>query len=72
MGGLDDHVEDIIALVGKERNVMEGDDRSALFDIDVMLWWGVGESTGADVREISRNLSNVLGAPRTQGELCGR
>jgi hypothetical protein len=35
---LDDHVEDAIALVSEERNVMEGrDDRAVLLDEDTML-----------------------------------
>lgn len=40
-GDLDNHVEDAIALIGKERNVMEGGyDVSVAFKIDTMFWWG--------------------------------
>ena len=45
-GDLDNHVEDAIALVGKEGNVVEGgDDGSVLFSIYAMFCWRVGEST---------------------------
>jgi len=38
-GDLDNHVEDAIALVGKERNVVEGgDDGSVLFWVNAMFW----------------------------------
>jgi len=38
-GHLDDHVEDALALVGEERNVVEGrDDRAILLDVDAMLY----------------------------------
>ena len=44
---LDNHVEDAIALVGKERNVVEwGDDGSILFRVDAMFWWRADESAG--------------------------
>jgi len=37
-GDLDNHVEDATALIGKERDVMEGgDDGSVLFRIDAMF-----------------------------------
>ena len=37
-GDLDDHVEDTIVLVGKERNVVKrGDDGSIMFGIDAMF-----------------------------------
>ena len=38
-GDLDDHVEDAIALIGEERDVVErGDDLAVLFDVDAMFW----------------------------------
>ena len=40
-GDLDNHVEDAVALIGKERNVVEGgDDGSIVFRIYTMFWWG--------------------------------
>ena len=45
-GDLDNHVEDAIALIGKERNVVEGrDDLSVVFRVDAMFWDGGGESS---------------------------
>lgn len=39
-GDLDNHVEDAIALISKERNVVEGgDDASTVFRVDTMFWW---------------------------------
>ena len=36
---LDDHVEDAVVLVSKERDVVEGrDDRAILLDEDTMVW----------------------------------
>lgn len=38
-GDLDDHVEDAIALIGEERDVVErGDDLAVVFDVDAMFW----------------------------------
>ena len=38
-GDLDNHVEDAIALIGKERDVVEGrNDRSVFFEIDTVFW----------------------------------
>ena len=38
-GDLDDHVEDAIALIGEERDVVEwGDDLAVVFDVDTMFW----------------------------------
>jgi hypothetical protein len=40
-GDLYNHVEDAIALIGKERNVVEGgNDASVVFGVDAMFWWG--------------------------------
>ena len=48
-GDLDNHVEDAMALVGKERNVVEGgDDGSVLFGVDAMLWRWVSQTDGHD------------------------
>jgi len=63
-GDLDNHVEDAIALVGKERNVVEGrDDGSVLFRIDAMVE-GVGstDDTGRKLRNHWR------GGKETSGE----
>jgi len=52
-GDLDNHVEDAVALVGKEGNVVEGgDDGSVLFGIDAMVE-GVGGTD--DTRRELRN-----------------
>ena len=38
-GDLDNHVEDAIALIGKERDVVEGrDDSSTVFRVDAVFW----------------------------------
>ena len=48
-GDLDNHVEDAMALVSKERNVVEGgDDGSVLFGVDAMLWGWVSQTDGHD------------------------
>jgi len=68
-GDFDNHVEDAIALVGKERNVVEGgDDGSVLFWIYAMFWREVVNKPATDVREIVRNLPKVWGAPTTRVE----
>jgi len=63
-GDLDDHVEDAMALVGKERNVVEGgDDGSVLFRVDAMFE-GVGSTD--DTRRELRN--HRRGGKETSGE----
>ena len=38
-GDLDDHVEDAIALIGEERDVVErGDDLAIVLDVDAVFW----------------------------------
>jgi len=71
-GDLDNHVEDAIALVGKERNVVEGgDDGSVLFWIDTMLWREMVSQLATDVCGIVRDLPKVWGAPTTRVENSG-
>jgi len=68
-GDLDNHVEDTIALVGKERNVVEGgDDGSVLFWIYTMFWQELVNQLATDIREIVRNVPKVWGAPTTRVE----
>jgi hypothetical protein len=69
-GDLDNHVEDAIALVGKERNVVEwGDDGSILFRIDAMFWRGADESTGNGCpRDHPRPTESVWGTDDTRRE----
>jgi len=63
-GDFDNHVEDAIALVGKERNVVEGgDDGSVLFRVDAMFE-GVGSTD--DTRRELRN--HRRGGKETSGE----
>ena len=72
-GDLDNHVEDAIALVGKERNVVEGgDDGSVLFRVDAMIWCKLVSLLATDLHEIIRNVPKVLGAPTTRGENSGK
>jgi hypothetical protein len=71
-GDLDDHVEDAIALVGEERDVVEGgDDGPVLFGIDAMIWRGLVSGWTADVGESVRNVPKVFGAPTTWGANSG-
>ena len=68
-GDFDNHIEDTIALVCKERNVVEGgDDGSVLFWIYAMFWQELVSQLATDVREILRNLPKVWGAPTTRVE----
>ena len=68
-GDFDNHVEDTIALVCKERNVVEGgDDGSVLFWIYAMFWQELVNELATDVRENVRNLPKVWGAPTTRVE----
>lgn len=69
-GDLDNHVEDAIALVGKERNVVEGgDDGSVLFRIDAMVWWKAGELTGnGRLRDYPRFTEGVGGTDDARRE----
>lgn len=68
-GDFDNHVEDTIALVGKERNVVEGgDDGSVLFWIYTVFWQELVNQLATDVREIVRDLPKVWGAPTTRVE----
>ena len=71
-GDLYDHVEDTIALVGEERDVVEGrDDGSVLFRVDAMFWRESVSRLATDGREMDRDLPKVLGAPMTRVENSG-
>jgi hypothetical protein len=58
-GDLDDHVEDTVALVGEEGDVVERrDDGAALLEVDTVLW---GSAT---VSEVDGGWLLVAGAHR--------